>query len=122
MAFLSQEAFEERVEEERRENTVTSWVDLDRKVYQITLIEEKFSEKFGACFLGTVIDESGEISRVWCPSGLLKSVEEKKGKYKDVFFVPNGQKKISKLKSINLFDVVFSDGEKLVSDILHYVS
>ena len=122
MAFLSQRAFEQRVEEERRENTVTPWVELDRKVYQITLIEEKFSEKYGACFLGTVIDESGEISRVWCPSGLLRSIEEKKEEYKDVFFVPNGQKKVSKLKSVNLFDVVFSDGQKLVSDIIRYVS
>ena len=117
MAFLSQTAFAEKVEQERKENSVTSWVNLERKVYQITLIEEKFSEKYGACFLGTIIDEEQEVSRIWCPSGLLKAIEEKKTERKNIFFVPNGQKKLTKIKSLNLFDIVFQDGKKLISDI-----
>ena len=122
MAFLTQEAFEAKVEAEKQEHLVTSWCDLERKVYQIILIEEKFSEKYGPCFLGSVIDKSGERERIWLPSLMLRNIEENKSEKKDIFFVPNGQKKLSKVKSVNLFDIVFQDGKKLISEIFRYVS
>ncbi len=120
---MSQEIFEKQVEEERELNLVTSWTDLPKSViYKIILIEEKFSEDHGECFLANIHDNKNESYKIWLPARMIKLILEKREEYKDVYFMSNGQRKISKIKKINDFDIVFENGKKIISDLFQNVS
>jgi len=115
MAFLNIDEFKE-IATDRSE--VISWNELaQEKVFGIDLIQEKLSDKYGQCFLMTIRDRDGNKQRIWAPARMIDVIEEKKTESKDIFFISLGQKRFNKTKTVNEFDIVFKDSDKVIEDL-----
>ena len=110
--FVSRSTFK-RLSLQHKEETrdVKNWTELstDGTIFKIINVEKIINGTYGETFLLTIIDKSGEESKVFAPKKLKDEIkeEEKKSKPRSIFFCSLGQIKKPNGHRKNDYDICF---------------
>lgn len=104
--FISEDTFVEKAIVAREEAYINRWTELLMgEIFKITDSEEVVG-KFGPSYILTIINEKGQIKKLWAPKRL--NDKYKANPTKKVYFTSLGQ--ISQdNKKLNDFDIVIED-------------
>ena len=105
-AFITNNSFQNKVQQRREEETVLNWIDLpdNGEIYRINTVEEK-EGKFGPCSILHIENQQGEKKKVWSPSKLIRDIKDKQDTCV-IYFTSLGQTR-KKGKTYNNFDLAF---------------
>ena len=107
-SFISKQEFDEKVKIQKKEFQVKRWADIEESIiYLIDTIEEKYSVKYGECYILHIEDDKGKIDKVWAPSRLVTQIRERRKSDEIPYFVSLGQEVLNKNKTINRFELTF---------------
>ncbi len=112
-AFIEEEDFNEQASFVRSEREVYAWKELSG-IFRIIEIHKKTSVDYGTCYLMKFEDKNKKNYKAWCPSLMLIEIEEKLSEKFTIYFSAEGQKKLTKIKSVNLYDLVYKPGKNTV--------
>ena len=115
--FIQSDNFAEKVAERKERERVHNWVELEEnKIYEITFIQERTSDKYGQCWILTAQDTDEGVIRVWAPNKLVQDIKILKTPNQRVYFCSLGKIRYKK-KIINGFDLVLDDTKQVQIDI-----
>ena len=106
-SFISKQEFDDKVKIQKVEFKVKNWSDIEESIiYLIDTIEEKYSAKYGECYILHIEDDQGNKDKVWAPSLLITQIRERRKSDEIPYFVSLGQEVLTN-KTINRFDLIF---------------
>ena len=118
--FIDEEDFNKQASFVRSEREVSAWKELSG-IFRILEIHEKTSVDYGTCYLMKFEDKNKKTYKAWCPSLMLIEIEEKLSEKFTIYFSAEGQKKLTKIKSVNLYDLVFKPGNYTVESFFRRI-
>ena len=114
-SFINKSVFESKAKQRREEEKVLSWVELLQNViYRINKVEVVESGKYGRSYILFLIDADNTKVKVWGSKKLVNELERKEA-YDIPYILSLGQKPYGKIKTINLYDLVFEKGDQVIS-------
>ena len=110
--FISRSTFKKlSVQHKEETREVKNWGELptDGTIFKIIDVEKIINGTFGETFILTLIEKSGEESKVFAPKKLREEIkeEEKKSKPRSIFFCSLGQIKKPNGHRKNDYDICF---------------
>ena len=114
-SFINRSLFESKAKRRREEEKVLDWSELSQNiVYQITKVEVIKGGEYGTSYILFLVNIENTKVKVW-GSKLLISELQRKEAYDIPYMISLGQESYGKTKTINLYDLVFEKGEKIIS-------
>ena len=114
-SFINRSLFESKAKRRREEEKVLDWSELSQNiVYQITKVEVIKGGEYGTSYILFLVNIENTKVKVW-GSKLLISELQRKEAYDIPYMISLGQEPYGKTKMINLYDLVFEKGEKIIS-------
>ena len=110
--FISRSTFKKLSLQYKEENRdAKNWTELptDGTIFKIINVDKIKNGTYGEAFLLTIIDKSGEESKVFAPKKLKEEIkeEEKQAKPRSIFFCSMGQVKKPNGYRKNEYDICF---------------
>ena len=100
---------------EGKKKKVLNWSELSQNtVYQITKVEVIKGGEYGTSYILFLVNIENTKVKVW-GSKLLISELQRKEAYDIPYMISLGQELYGETKPINLYDLVFKKGEKIIS-------
>ena len=114
-SFINKSVFESKAKRRREEEKVLNWSELLQNViYRINKVEVIEGGKYGTSYILFLVDIDNTKVKVWGSKKLINELERKEA-YDIPYIVSLGQEPYGKTKTINLYDLVFEKGDKIVS-------
>ena len=110
--FPSEKTFATKVAELNAGDHALNWLDVDKtKIYVIKRIQQRFSQKYGICWLLHLADKQENFIKVWSPRKLIHELKETKKSTQIPFIRSLGQEKIGH-KTYNQFHLAYEDAQQ----------
>ena len=114
-SFINKSVFEIKAKRRREEEKVLNWAELPQDViYRINEVEVIEGGKYGTSYILFLVDINNSKVKVWASKKLISDLERKES-YDIPYIISLGQEPYGKSKTINLYDLVFEKGEKIIS-------
>ena len=114
-SFINKSVFESKAKRRREEEKVLNWSELLQNViYRINKVEVIEGGKYGTSYILFLVDIDNTKVKVWGSKKLVNELERKEA-YDIPYIVSLGQEPYGKTKTINLYDLVFEKGDKILS-------
>ena len=92
-----------------------NWSELSQNViYRIKEVEVIEGGKYGTSYILFLIDIDNTKVKVWASKKLISELERKES-HNIPYIISLGQEPYGKSKTINLYDLVFEKGDKIIS-------
>ena len=113
--FINKSVFEIKAKRRREEEKVLNWAELTQNViYRINKVEVIEGGKYGTSYILFLVDIDNSKVKVWASKKLISDLEQKES-YDIPYIISLGQEPYGKSKTINLYDLVFEKGDKVIS-------
>ena len=113
--FINKSVFEIKAKRRREEEKVLNWAELTQNViYRINKVEVIEGGKYGTSYILFLVDIDNSKVKVWASKKLISDLEQKES-YDIPYIISLGQEPYGKSKTINLYDLVFEKGDKILS-------
>ena len=113
--FINKSVFEIKAKRRREEEKVLNWAELSQNViYRINEVEVIEGGKYGTSYILYLVDIDNTKVKVWASKKLISDLERKES-YDIPYIISLGQEPYGKSKTINLYDLVFEKGDKILS-------
>ena len=114
-SFINRSLFESKAKRRREEEKVLDWSELSQNiVYQITKVEVIKGGEYGTSYILFLVNIENTKVKVWGSKILISELQRKEA-YDIPYMISLGQEPYGKTKTINLYDLVFEKGEKIIS-------
>ena len=114
-SFINKSVFESKAKRRREEEKILNWSELLQNViYRINKVEVIEGGKYGTSYILFLVDIDNTKVKVWSSKKLVNELERKEA-YDIPYIVSLGQEPYGKTKTINLYDLVFEKGDKILS-------
>ena len=92
-----------------------NWAELSENViYRINEVEVIEGGKYGTSYILFLVDIDNTKVKVWASKKLISELERKES-HDIPYIISLGQEPYGKSKTINLYDLVFEKGDKIIS-------
>ena len=113
--FINKSVFEIKAKRRREEEKVLNWAELTQNViYRINKVEVIEGGKYGTSYILFLVDIDNSKVKVWASKKLISDLERKES-HDIPYIISLGQEPYGKSKTINLYDLVFEKGDKILS-------
>ena len=113
--FINKSVFEIKAKRRREEEKVLNWAELPQDViYRINEVEVIEGGKYGTSYILFLVDIDNTKVKVWASKKLISDLERKES-HDIPYIISLGQEAYGKSKTINLYDLVFEKGDKILS-------
>ena len=113
--FINKSVFEIKAKRRREEEKVLNWAELPQNViYRINEVEVIEGGKYGTSYILFLVDIDNTKVKVWASKKLISDLERKES-HDIPYIISLGQEPYGKSKTINLYDLVFEKGDKILS-------
>ena len=113
--FINKSVFEIKAKRRREEEKVLNWAELTQNViYRINEVEVIEGGKYGTSYILFLVDIDNSKVKVWASKKLISDLERKES-HDIPYIISLGQEPYGKSKTINLYDLVFEKGDKILS-------
>ena len=114
-SFINRSLFESKAKRRREEEKVLDWSELSQNVvYQITKVEVIEGGEYGTSYILFLVNIENTKVKVWGSKILISELQRKKA-YNIPYMISLGQESYGETKPIDLYDLVFKKGEKIIS-------
>ena len=114
-SFINKSVFEIKAKRRREEEKVLNWSELSQNViYRINEVEVIEGGKYGTSYILFLVDIDNSKVKVWASKKLISDLERKES-HDIPYIISLGQEAYGKSKTINLYDLVFEKGDKIIS-------
>ena len=114
-SFINKSVFEIKAKRRREEEKVLNWAELPQNViYRINEVEVIEGGKYGTSYILFLVDIDNTKVKVWGSKKLISDLERKES-HDIPYIISLGQEAYGKSKTINLYDLVFEKGDKILS-------
>ena len=114
-SFINKSVFEIKAKRRREEEKVLNWSELSQNViYRINEVEVIEGGKYGTSYILYLVDIDNTKVKVWGSKKLISDLERKES-HDIPYIISLGQEPYGKSKTINLYDLVFEKGDKILS-------
>ena len=114
-SFINKSVFEIKAKRRREEEKVLNWAELPQNViYRINEVEVIEGGKYGTSYILFLVDIDNTKAKVWASKKLISELQRKQS-HDIPYIISLGQEAYGKSKTINLYDLVFEKGDKILS-------
>ena len=114
-SFINTSVFESKAKRRREEQKILNWSELSQNlIYQITEVEVVEGSRYGTSYILFLADIDNNKVKVWGSKKLISELRRKEA-YDIPYMISLGQESYGEMKPINLYDLVFKKGEKIIS-------
>ena len=114
-SFINTSVFQSKAKCRREEQKILNWSELPQNlIYQITEVEVVEGSRYGTSYILFLADIENTKVKVWGSKKLISELRRKEAK--DIPYITSlGQQPHGNNKTINIYDLVFEEGEEILS-------